>query len=159
VTTSPETIERIHQLEKDVIVLGRDSELQTQILEKLDASTDRLQLLVESMSRATAIHDEKFRTQDLINDQTDALIADRRAEAILATTRVIESLGELKTDLIARIEDVKFCVGAPQKEAAKNEKFDFLKTLVDNWKYILFAVAFGGGIVTHRWGFFQNLFN
>ena len=111
----PET-ERIHKLETAVVVLEKDSAVQTKILEKLDTTTERLVSITEVLQ-------EKFKYQERVNDDTETLIADRRSEASNAQERIISSLSELKKDLIARIDDAK------PETTKSDDKSNFFKVI------------------------------
>jgi hypothetical protein len=162
-----ETIERIHDLETDVVVLKKDSELQTKLLEKLDGTTDRLVAMVDVLSQRVLVHDVQFKTQEKQNDNTESLIAERREEAHEDNQRIIENLREFKEDVLTRIDGIKPAVTpvtpAQQvildKDDARKHSFSgILNQLITNWKWVAFGISFGAGVVTHKWGLLQAVF-
>lgn len=157
--------ERIHELETQVSLLEKDSQIHTKVIDKLDATVENIHDLAQAMHRMVSIHEERFKVQDRENLQLEELIDERREEAMKDTQqvkksiedsekRILEKFEELKKDLTEKIDKLS---QLPKKDEL-DTKLKFVKTIFENWKYIAFGIAFGVGVLTHKWGIFQNLF-
>lgn len=153
-------LERIHKLEITTTVLARDSEIQTRSLEKIEDVIDRAETHVEALNRQIIIYEDRLRNQERLNERVDESLKeiDQKLENFMtemelkindAEEKRMEFLADLKEEIITQIK-AKSDTGST---ASKDDKqFKVYRFLVDNWKYIAFAVAIIGGLLFHKWG-------
>jgi hypothetical protein len=160
---------RLYEVEKDVSLLKKDSEIQTKILDKLDITVENIHDLAQSMHRMVSIHEERFRVQDKENAQLEAQITQRREESVAEVKALQNNINDLETITVNRMEEIKKDLASnrelivklthePDSKAKSTEdkSVDLLKMVVENWKPIMFSAAFLIGIITHKWDILKS---
>ena len=162
--------EKLQRLDIDVSLLKKDSEITTKVLDKLDTTVESLHELAQAMHRMVSLHEEKFKNQDNTNIQLRNLIEERRSDAIEDIQRVsssivdsekrlVQKFDELKNELNKKFEVLHSMTPGHNEKQELETKLKIAKVVFDNWKYIAFIIAFFIGIITHKWGWFTNLFS
>ena len=156
-------LERFHGIETDVIVLQKDSDLHTKILEKMEVNIDRAETHYEAINRIISTYDERLRHQDKINERFEKAVGDLqfKFESSIKEIEIkmddheqrkIRFLEDLKKDLIEKIDHVKLHNDDPNKNRIKVLSFFF-----DNWKFFAVIAAIILGITYNKWGFLISL--
>lgn len=156
-------LERIHHLETKTAILSRDSDGQTKALEKMDDVIDRTETHIEALNRSIIIYDERLRLQERTNERVEIALKELDQKLENFMTEMEEKidnheekrevfLNNLKTEIITQIKS-----NVAAENPKDDGKFKIFKFLVDNWKYIAFAVAILGGLVFHKWGLLTTI--
>jgi len=162
---------RLYEVEKDVSLLKKDSEIQTKILDKLDITVENIHDLAQSMHRMVSIHEERFRVQDKENAQLEAQIAQRREESAAEVKALQNKIDDLENITVNRMEEIKKDLASnrelivklthepdPAKpKTTESKSVDLIKMVVENWKPIAFSGAFLIGLITHKWELFRSI--
>lgn len=150
-------LERIHKLEIITTVLEKDSNIQTRSLEKIEDVIDRAETHVEALNRQIIIYEDRLRNQERVNERVEDTLKeiDQKLENFMMEMeqkindheeKRMEFLADLKEEIITQIKAKN---DGPSKD---DKQFKIYRFLVDNWKYIAFAVAILGGLMFHKWG-------
>ena len=169
-TTEHTNQDKLQRIDTDVSLLKKDSEITTKVLDKLDTTVEGLHDLAQAMHRMVSIHEEKFKNLEKESAQVQNLIEERRHDAIDDITRVSKSIedsekrlllkfDELKEELNEKFETLHKMVPGKNEKQELETKLKIAKVIFDNWKYIAFVIAFFIGVITHKWGWFTNLFS
>lgn len=156
-------LERIHHLETVTAVLDRDSIAQTKALEKMEDVMDRAETHIEALNHKFIISDERDRQQEKFNERLEVGLKDLNRKLDNFMIDIDEKINNqeqkrtvflenLKTEIITQLK-----VNATKDDPKDDGKFKVFKFLVDNWKYIAFAVAILGGLMFHKWGLLTSL--
>jgi len=159
-------LERIHHLETETTVLNRDSAGHTKALEKIEGVIDRAETHIEALNRTIIIYDERLRAQEKFNDRVEVSLKELNQKLdnfMIEMEEKINSqdeqrreyLEQLRSDIITQIQ-----ANAPKPvvvDPKDDGKFKVFKFLIDNWKYIGFAVAILGGLMFHKWGLLTTI--
>lgn len=159
-------LERIHTLEITTTVLNRDSASHTKALEKIEDVIDRAETHIEALNRTNISYDERLRAQEKFNERIEISIKELNQKLdnfMIEMEEKINTQDEqrkaylelLRVDIITQIQaSASKPVVVDPKDDGKLKVFKFL---VDNWKYIAFAVAILGGLMFHKWGLLTSL--
>lgn len=154
-------LERIHHLETETTVLNRDSAGHTKALEKIEDVIDRAETHIEALNRTIIIYDERLRAQEKFNDRVEIGLKELNQKLDNFMVEMDEKINnheeqrklyleKLRGDIIEQLR-----VNAVKPD--DDNKFKIFRFLVDNWKYIAFAVAILGGLVFHKWGLLTTI--
>ena len=164
--------EQVAVLEKEVISLNKENELQNRIFSKFEETIEKLQLLTETMNRLIIQHEERIRVN---SDSVEALREEMRDEIKDLETRlsqetnnlcqkierseerILAKLAELKKEWNAEQERQKNADEAAEKKYNKNTGgFTLqLNTLADKFNKWRWFIA--GGIFVFGWMTGKNL--
>lgn len=155
-------LERIHHLETKTAILDRDSTGQTKALEKMEDVIDRAETHIEALNRTIIIYDERLRAQEHFNNRIESSLKELNQKLdnfMVEMDEKIDDHEEKRKDYLQKLrDDIILQLQANAKkdvvvvDPKDDGKFKIFKFLVDNWKYIGFAVAILGGLLFHKWG-------
>jgi len=148
--------QRIHQLEIKVAVLEKDSLIHTKALEKMEIVMDRSEAHIEALNRNMLLYEERGRTQIKTNETAAETIKELDEKIEDFQLKQFEYLATIKSEIVDQIKELKETIpGSIESEDKK--KFKIFRFLVDNWKYIAFAVAIFVALMFNKWGLLTSL--
>lgn len=156
-----EELERIHKLETHTAILSRDSDGQTKALEKMEDVIDRAETHIEALNRTIIIYDERLRQQEKFNERLEIGLKEMNMKLDNFMVEMDEKINTQEEKRQEFLNNFKLEIITEIKNNVPAEKVDgkikIFKFIVDNWKYIGFAVAILGGLMFHKWGLLTTI--
>jgi ElaB/YqjD/DUF883 family membrane-anchored ribosome-binding protein len=144
---SPGTINRVTQLEKNMIAVQKDNEMQLRIFQKLEVTVEKIHDLSESMHRLVSTHEEKILRQqeesENINLQVAKLEEKLDKETVILTKKIDENYDKILKNIKEILEEWKKKEEKHQDEKEKSDKaISQTNKTIEKWKWFILGAAF-----------------
>lgn len=127
----------VDKLAQDVSYLQKDMAVVGSLVDRLDATIDKLTDISNSVSNLLAVHETKLTAQELINKQLSILVESRRVETDEKFKEMNDKIDDQYDDIMREIKEMR------AESATQHNTLSDRITTMEKWQW----TALGGSAV------------